>query len=260
MLQNAAMAVRRAGMVLAVAGLAAVIAPPAHAQEIELPHQKWSFDGPFGTFDRASAQRGFQIYNQVCSNCHSLKEAYYRNLEGIGLTEDQIKAVISDKTMPSIGDDGTPADRPALVSDHFHSPFANDKAARAANNGALPPDQSVIEKAREGGADYIDALLQGYGDPPAGMKIGDGLYYNKYFPGHQIAMPQPLHDAQVEFAGGAPNKLPDEAHDVVAFLAWAANPEMVERKQMGVRVVLFLALMTGLTYAVKRKVWADVDH
>jgi ubiquinol-cytochrome c reductase cytochrome c1 subunit len=258
MLHNAAMAVRRAGMVLAVAGLAAVIAPPAHAQEIELPHQKWSFDGPFGTFDRASAQRGFQIYNQVCSNCHSLKEAYYRNLEGIGLTEDQIKAVISDKTMPSIGDDGTPADRPALVSDHFHSPFANDKAARAANNGALPPDQSVIEKAREGGADYIDALLQGYGDPPAGMKIGDGLYYNKYFPGHQIAMPQPLQDDAVEYSDGTKATLAQEAHDITTFLTYIANPEMEQRKQMGVKIVLFLVGMTCVTYAVKRKIWSDV--
>jgi ubiquinol-cytochrome c reductase cytochrome c1 subunit len=258
MLHNAAMAVRRAGMVLAVAGLAAVIAPPAHAQEIELPHQKWSFDGPFGTFDRASAQRGFQIYNQVCSNCHSLKEAYYRNLEGIGLTEDQIKAVISDKTMPSIGDDGTPADRPALVSDHFHSPFANDKAARAANNGALPPDQSVIEKAREGGADYIDALLQGYGDPPAGMKIGDGLYYNKYFPGHQIAMPQPLQDDSVEYTDGTKATLAQEANDIATFLTYIANPELEQRKAMGVKIVLFLVGMTCVTYAVKRKIWADV--
>jgi ubiquinol-cytochrome c reductase cytochrome c1 subunit len=145
-----------------------------------------------------------------------------------------------------------------LPSDHFASPFANDKAARAANNGALPPDQTVIEKAREGGANYIYDLLQGYGDPPAGMKIGDGLYYNKYFPGHQIAMPQPLQDDSVEYTDGTKATLAQEANDIATFLTYIANPELEQRKAMGVKIVLFLVGMTCVTYAVKRKIWADV--
>jgi ubiquinol-cytochrome c reductase cytochrome c1 subunit len=231
----------------------------ARAEEIELPKQTWSFNGVFGTFDRASAQRGFQIYAEVCSACHSMKQVYYRNLEGIGLTLAQIKTIASNFQVPgALNDSGQPTERPALPSDHFRSPFPNDLAARAANGGALPPDQSVIELAREGGPDYIDALLNGYGDPPAGLKIGDGLYYNKYFPGHQIAMPQSLRDESVTYADGTKATLAQEAHDVTTFLAYVANPELEERHRMGVKIVLFLALMTGLTYAVKRKIWSDV--
>ncbi len=151
-------------------------------QEKLLPSPHWSFSGPFGTFDRASAQRGFEIYKEVCSNCHSLKQAYYRNLEGIGLSQAQVKAVAAGFTTPAIADDGSETTRPALPSDHFHAPFANDNAARAANNGALPPDQSVLEKAREGGATYIYSLLQGYSDPPPGVKVGEGLYLQQVFP------------------------------------------------------------------------------
>jgi ubiquinol-cytochrome c reductase cytochrome c1 subunit len=140
----------------------------------------------------------------------------------------------------------------------FRAPFANEQAARAAMNGALPPDLSVIVNAREGHANYVYAILTGFRDAPPGFKMMGGMNYNEYFPGHQIAMPQPLHDGQVTFADGAPNRIEDEAHDVVTFLYWAANPEAIQRKQIGVRVVLFLIFMTGVTYAVKRKVWADV--
>ncbi len=238
--------------------MAAGLCGSAFAAEEALPRQSWSFSGLFGTFDRASAQRGFQVYKEVCSNCHSMKEAYYRNLEGIGLTDDQVKAIAATITVPTINDDGAAAERPALPSDHFRAPFANDKAARAANNGALPPDQSVIIKAREGGSDYVDALLQGYSDPPAGMKVGDGLYYNKWFPGHQIAMPQPLQSGSVTYADGTPSSLAQESHDVVTFLTYIANPELEQRKRIGVKVVFFLTLLTGITYAVKRKIWADV--
>jgi ubiquinol-cytochrome c reductase cytochrome c1 subunit len=233
-------------------------AAPALAQEEKLPHESWSFSGPFGTFDRAAAQRGFQIYKEVCSNCHSLKEAYYRNLEGIGLSEEQVKAIAASVQIPTIGEDGQPAERPGLPSDHFKSPFPNDKAARAALNGALPPDLSVIVKAREGGPDYVYGILTGYGEPPAGMKMGEGMNYNKYFPGHQIAMPQPLQPDQVSYADGTKATLEQEAHDVVTFLTYIANPEMETRKRIGVKVILFLAMLTGVTYAVKRKVWADV--
>jgi ubiquinol-cytochrome c reductase cytochrome c1 subunit len=251
------------GMSLAVVGalFGLLMAVPAMAQENTPPPEvKWSFNGPFGTFDRAAAQRGYQIYHEVCSNCHSLKEAYYRDLSGIGLSPAQIAATAASVNVPTIADDGEPAERPALPADHFRSPFPNEKAARAANNGALPPDLSVIEKAREGGADYIHGILTGYGDAPAGMTIGAGLYYNKYFPGHQIAMPQPLHDGQVTFADGAPNTIDAMAKDVATYLTYISEPEMEQRKRLGVKMVLFLAILSGLTYAVKRKVWADVEH
>jgi ubiquinol-cytochrome c reductase cytochrome c1 subunit len=249
--------------VLAAIGLALATfaAAPAFAQEeAELPTHEWSFSGPFGTFDKASAQRGFQIYKEVCSNCHSMNQLYYRNLAGIGLSEAQIKAIAASVTVPTIGDDGQPTERPGLPSDHFKAPFPNEKAARAAMNGALPPDQSVIEKAREGGADYIYDLLTGYADPPKGMKMGAGMNYNKWFPGHQIAMAQPLVDGRVEYSDGTKPTLEQEARDVTTFLTYVANPEMEERKRMGVKVVLFLALMSCLTYVVKRQIWSDVEH
>lgn len=246
----------------AAAALIGCLAAPAFAAEapIEIPHQKWSFSGMFGTYDRAAAQRGFQVYKEVCSACHSLKQGYFRDLKGIGLSENDIKAIASTVTIPIIGDDGQPTERPGRPSDHFHSPFPNDKAAAAANNGAVPPDLSVIEKAREGGPDYIYALLTGFADPPPGFKMSDGTYYNKAFPGHQIKMPPPLSDGRVEYADGTPASVEQMSHDVVTFLSYEANPHMEARKRMGVKVVLFLVLLTGLTYSVKRKVWANVDH
>ncbi|HEY3846144.1 MAG TPA: cytochrome c1 [Acetobacteraceae bacterium] len=235
---------------------------PALAQEAPTPpHQQWSWQGPFGTFDLAAAQRGFQVYSEVCSNCHSMKELHYRDLAGIGLTPDQIKAIAAAVTVPhGLDDQGQPKEGPATPGDQFRSPFPNDQAARAALNGALPPDQSTIVNAREGGPDYVYAILTGFAEPPKGFTMQGGMNYNEYFPGHQIAMPQPLHDGQVTYADGTPNTIPQMSHDVVTFLAWAANPELVQRKQIGWRVVLFLVVMTGLTYAVKRKVWADVEH
>jgi ubiquinol-cytochrome c reductase cytochrome c1 subunit len=245
----------RALMLVAAALVA--LAGPAFAEE-SLPHQKWSFAGVFGTFDRAAAQRGFQVYKEICANCHSVQHAYYRDLAGIGLTDAQIKAIAATITVPTIGEDGQPAERPALPSDHFRSPFPNEQAARAALNGALPPDLSVITKAREGGPDYVYGVLTGYGEPPAGMQLGAGMNYNKVFPGHQIAMPPPLQDDSVTYADGTKATVAQEAHDVVTFLTYISNPEMEERKRLGVKVLIFLVLLTGVTYAVKRKVWADV--
>ncbi len=226
-----------------------------------LPKLAWSFDGPFGTFDRASAQRGFLIYQQVCSACHSMDQLYYRNLSGIGLSEEQIKAIAASVQVPGgVNDQGQPIERPGLPSDHFKAPFPNEEAARAANNGALPPDQSVLELAREGGPNYLYAILTGYRDPPAGLKMQPGMSYNLYFPGFQIAMPQPLQDDSVQYTDGVKPTLDQEAKDVVTFLTWAANPEMEERKQTGVRVVLFLVFLTGVTYATKRRIWSDLHH
>ncbi len=245
-----------------VAAAALVLPAAAMAQVLEaepLPPVKWSFSGPFGTFDRASEQRGLQVWQAVCSNCHSMKEAYYRNLEGIGLTEEQVKAFASNITVPGGTDDnGQPIERQALPADHFKSPFDNDKAARAANNGALPPDHTLIVNAREGGATYVDDLLNGYRDPPAGMKMSPGMNYNIYFPGRQIAMAPPLHDGAVTYADGTPATVPQMSHDVATFLMYMSNPDMEQRKRMGVRIVLFLVGMTGVTYVVKRKIWADI--
>jgi ubiquinol-cytochrome c reductase cytochrome c1 subunit len=244
------------------AALGALLTTQAVAQVAETPEppkQNWSFGGAFGTYDRAAAQRGFQVYSEVCSACHSMRLMHYRDLAGIGLSPDQIKAVAASVQVPGgVDDSGQPIERAGTPADVFKSPYPNDKAAQAANGGAIPPDQSVLVNARDGGPNYIYALLNGYVEPPAGTKVADGLYYNEYFPGHQIHMPAPLHDGAVTYADGTKATVPQMAHDVTTFLMYASNPEMEERKQMGVKVVLFLALMTGLTYAVKRQVWADV--
>jgi ubiquinol-cytochrome c reductase cytochrome c1 subunit len=242
--------------------LSAPLAAPSFAQEEgTLPHENWSFDNLFGSYDLAAAQRGFKIYQQVCSNCHSMTLLHFRDLSGIGLSEEQIKAVAAAVTVPQgVDDQGNPKEGPATPADQFKSPFPNPQAARAANGGALPPDLSLIVNAREGHANYVYGILTGFVNAPAGFKMQPGMNYNKMFPGHQIAMPQPLRDGSVDYDDGTPNDLAQEAHDVVTFLAWASNPELTERKQIGVRIILFLMVMTGLTYMVKRKVWSDVEH
>jgi ubiquinol-cytochrome c reductase cytochrome c1 subunit len=248
-------------LLIAGATLAALAAPAGAVEDTTpLPNVKWSFSGPFGTFDRAAAQRGFQVYNEVCSACHSMRLLSYRDLEKIGLTTAQIKAIAATKTVEGPEDDeGKPTTRPGLPSDHFVSPFPNDKAARAANNGALPPDQSLIEKAREGGSTYIYALVgHGYIDPPAGVKVPDGLYYNQYFPGHNIHMPPPLSDGSVTYADGTKATIDQEARDVATFLTFASNPEMEQRKHMGIRIVGFIFLLGCVTYGAKRQLWKDV--
>lgn len=247
------------GLALGLA-LNLALAGPALAQEhAKLMHNNWSFDGPLGSFDRASAQRGFQVYKEVCSSCHSMKLVYYRDLRSLGLSEEQVKAVAAEAQIAgSTNDQGEEVERAGLPSDHLKAPFPNDKAARAANGGALPPDQSLIIKAREDGPNYVYSLLQGYVDPPAGTKVPEGQYYNEYFPGHYLAMPPPLRADQVEYADGTKSTLEQESKDIVQFLTWASEPTMESRKQLGVKLVLFLALMTGLTYGVKKKIWKDV--
>ena len=239
---------------------AAVRAADSHAEaEIKIPSQKWSFDGIFGTPDLASAQRGFQVYSEVCSACHSMRQLHYRDLTGIGFTPAEVKAIASNFTVPQGLDDvGAPREGPATPANMLRSPFPNEKAARAANNGALPPDLSLIVNAREGEANYIYALLSGYAEPPAAFTMQPGMSYNRVFTGHQIAMPKPLSDGQVTYIDGTPTSVDQMARDVTTFLTWAANPEMAERKAMGVRIILFLMLMAGVTYAVKRKIWSDV--
>ena len=223
------------------------------------PQQSWSFDGVFGTPDLASAQRGMQVYMEVCSACHGLKQLAYRDLSGLGLTAEQVKAIAASVVVPlGLNDEGEPVEGPGLPSSRFRQPWPNEKAARARYNGAVPPDLSVMVKAREDGSNYVHALLTGYADPPAGMEMGEGMNYNKYFPGHQTAMPQPLTDDRVTYADGTKATVDQMSRDVVTFLAWASDPDVVDRKRIGIRVILFLILMTGLTYAVKRKIWSDL--
>jgi len=242
-------------------GLLALAPAPARAagEAIAIPDTRFSFDGIFGTFDRASAQRGFQVYKEVCSACHAMRLLSYRNLRELGLSEQQVAQIAAQfQVMDGPNDEGQMFERNARPSDRFRSPFPNQQAARAANNGAYPVDLSVIVKARPGGADYIYALLTGYQDPPADVTMMEGMNYNRYFPGHQIAMAQPIHPDQVEFADGTPATVEQMARDVTTFLAWAAEPELEQRRAMGFKVIIFLTILGGLAYAVKRKVWSDV--
>jgi ubiquinol-cytochrome c reductase cytochrome c1 subunit len=242
-----------AALALGLPGLAAA------EEGAALPEHHWPFQGLFGTFDRAAAVRGLQVYREVCSACHSLSLVAYRNLEALGLSEDDVKAIAASVNVTDgPNDQGEMFERPARPSDHFVKPFPNDQAARAANNGALPPDLSLMVKARKGGADYVYGILTGFGEPPADMHVQEGMYYNAVFPGHQIAMPPPLSDGAVTYPDGTEATVDQMAHDVVSFLAWTAEPELEARKRMGVKSVLFLIVLTGLFYAWKRKIWADV--
>jgi ubiquinol-cytochrome c reductase cytochrome c1 subunit len=239
------------------------IVPAAQAAEGEAPkEQNWSFGGFFGTFDRASAQRGYQVYKEVCSTCHSMKLMSYRNLSGLGFTEDEVKAIAAGYKVADTNDAGEPIERTALPSDPFHNPFPNDKAAAAANGGKTPPDLSLMAKARgEGGEtdgpNYIYAFLTGFHDAPEGFKVPDGLNYNAAFPGHVTAMPNMITDNAVTYTDGTNATHEQEAWDVVNFLMWTAEPSLEDRKHIGIKVILFLIVFAGLLYAVKRKVWAN---
>jgi ubiquinol-cytochrome c reductase cytochrome c1 subunit len=253
---------RRTLAALAVAAFLA-FAGTALAQDADqtppLPNEGWSFDGIFGTFDRAALQRGFQVYSEVCSNCHSMNLLHYRDLAALGYNDNEITAIAAQKQVTDgPNDQGDMYQRPARAADTFVAPYPNEQAARAVHNGALPPDLSLIIKARAGGADYCYGILTGFVTPPASVKLGDGMSYDEYFPGHQIAMPQPLSDDSVTYADGTPAKLTQEAHDVCTFLSWAAEPTMEQRKRAGAKVLLFLLVMTGILYGAKRKIWADL--
>ncbi|MCD8498272.1 MAG: cytochrome c1 [Alphaproteobacteria bacterium] len=222
------------------------------------PEQDWSFSGPFGTYDKASLQRGLLVYRQVCAVCHSMKHLFYRDLEALGYDEGQIKAIAAEYTVTDGPDDeGEMFERPARPSDKFKSPFANEKQAKAANNGALPPDLSLITKARHGGADYVHAILTGYEEAPEHVELLPGQNYNKYMPGHIIAMASPLMDDQIAYEDGSPQTVDQYAKDVAHFLTWAADPYMEDRKRTGIKVILFLLAFAAVMYAVKRKTWAD---
>ena len=209
--------------------------------KIDIPKYDWSWKGFFGTYDRASAQRGLKVYREVCAGCHSMNYLSYRNLADLGFSEDHIKAIAAEHlVLDGPNDEGEMFTRDAKMSDKFVGPYENDKIARLANNGAYPPDLSLIVKARAGGADYLYSLLNGYKDFPENFEASEGMYYNEFYPGYQIAMPSPLMDDIVEYSDGTEATQEQIAKDVTSFLAWTAEPELEERKSLGVKTLFFL--------------------
>ena len=263
-----------AGFVFVFVLLVAFFAPreatepdPLKALHLKPRNVQWQHDGPLGfgvlgTFDRAQLQRGYQVYTEACSACHGLRYVAFRNLEALGFSEPEVRAIARQRQIadldPNTGEEIT---RPGLPSDHFPSPYPNETAARAANNNAYPPDLSLIVSARAGGQQYIYSLLTGYEDPPEGEEVGDGLHYNPYFAaGSALAMANPLSDDIVDYDDGSPQTVDQYAKDVSAFMMWAAEPGLGQRKQTGFVVMLFLLVFAGLLYFAKKKVWSDVAH
>jgi ubiquinol-cytochrome c reductase cytochrome c1 subunit len=238
-----------------------------HPKEVE-----WSFDGPFGKFDRAAQQRGFQVYKEVCSACHSLNYVSFASLSDENgnsgfFTGPEVKAIAAAYKINAGPNDkgettdanGNPLTRPGIASDHFPAPFANEQAARTANSGALPPDLSLMAKAREGGPNYIFSIITGFGQkPPPGFKVLPNKYFNPYFPGGNISMPPPLTANQVTYSDGTKATIDQEAHDVATFLMWAAEPKLEERHRAGFGVMAFLLLLSGLLFLSYKKLWKDV--
>jgi len=279
----------RKAFAFAALGLALVGGPTLAATTHEEPKAvAWTFTGPLGKFDQAQLQRGYKVYREVCSACHAMNLMYFRNLGQKGgpfydpkhpnpNDNPVVKALAKDIQVPDIDSEtGDPVQRAATPADKFPSPFPNEAAARASNGGALPPDLSVIAKARHGGADYIYSLVgHGYLNPPAGLTVEAGRYYNRFMSGDLtsawhgkgeaphggfIAMPPPLAPGKVTFDDGKPSTVDQQAKDVVAFLAWASEPKMVERKQFGLGAMIYLVIFTGLLYASYRRIWRNVAH
>ncbi|MDX2260034.1 MAG: cytochrome c1 [Hyphomicrobiaceae bacterium] len=281
-------------VVAAAAGLAVIAGPAAAAggEPIHIERQPWAHSGFFGQHDQAQLRRGFQVYQEVCSACHGLNRVYWRNLVEPGgpeFDEEAVKALAKEwpnQITDGPNDEGQMFERPALLSDPIRGPYKNEKEARAAQNGAYPPDLSLITRARmvenhaawyahvplmvkdvltgyqEGGADYLYALLTGYKDAPAGFQLGDGMNYNAAYPGHQIAMPSVLDGGPVTYQdnAGATSSMEQNAKDVTAFLAWAADPSLNARKRIGWQVMLYLLVTTILLYLAKHRIWARVAH
>ena len=233
------------------------------AEKVEYLKTDWSFKGLFGKFDRAALQRGYQVYTEVCSSCHSMKYLSYRNLSQPGgpeFSEQQAKIIASQyEVTDGPNSDGEMFTRPGRLSDKFVGPYPNDQAATAANGGAYPPDMSVLVKARKGGADYIYSVLMGYEEPPSDINLDDGVYYNKYMPGNKIKMSQPLMDGAVEYSDGTETSEDQMAKDVVAFLAWAAEPHLEARHKIGFRAMIYLFILTVLVYFSMKKLWSRIE-
>ena len=233
------------------------------AEKIEYLTTDWSFKGLFGKFDRGALQRGYQVYTEVCSSCHSMKYLSYRNLAEKGGPEFSIaeaKAIAASfEVTDGPNDDGEMFTRQGKLSDKFVMPYDNIKAAQAANGGAYPPDMSVLVKARGGGVDYIYSLLQGYEDPPVGMSLDDGVYYNKYMYGNKIKMANQLSDGLVEYGDGTTASVEQMSKDVTTFLMWAAEPHLESRHQMGFKAIVYLIILTILVYFSMKKIWSRIE-
>jgi len=273
-----------------MSGFLGGVAQAQHAHELAIPpRNEWSFAGPFGKFDKTQLQRGFKVYKEVCANCHSMNLIAFRNLGeagGPGFSQGQVKALAASfKIKDGPNDAGDMFEREGRPADRWPSPFPNKQAAAAANGGALPPDFSVIAKARsysrdfpwflvdiftqyqEHGVDYITALLNGYSEDTHGVQVPAGKYYNTYYPGNIISMPKPLNDGQVDYVKGAdgrpqaPETVAQYSKDVSAFLMWAAEPHLEKRKETGFKAIAFMIVLAGLLYFTKKKIWARIeDH
>jgi|TARA_Y100000768_G_scaffold362234_1_gene320889 ubiquinol-cytochrome c reductase cytochrome c1 subunit len=232
-------------------------------EKVKLLKIDWSFKGVTGKFDRASLQRGYQVYTEVCASCHSMNLVSYRNLGEPGGPEfsvEQVKAIAANfEVEDGPNSDGEMFTRPGRPSDKFVSPYPNVQAATAANGGAYPPDMSVLVKARKGGSDYIYSVLMGYEDPPAGFELEDGVYYNKYMDGQKIKMSNPLSEGIVTYADGTQTTQAQMAKDVTTFLTWTAEPHLETRHKMGVKVIIFLTIFTLLVYLSMRRIWSRID-
>jgi len=278
MTQGLAIALKAAAISLMTLAITPAFAAEGHQPERE----SWTFAGPFGHFDKGQLQRGFKVYKEVCSSCHALSLISFRNLAeegGPGFSEAQARVIAQDyKVQDGPDDSGQMFERTAKLSDRFPSPFPNDEAARAANGGALPPDFSLLAKARsyesgfpwfildaltqyqEQGPDYIHAIITGYRQPPAGVEGKPGLHYNVAFPGNWIAMPPPISDGQVEYTDGTPQTVDQYSRDVASFMMWAAEPHLEARKRIGFEAMVFLIGLALLLFFTKRRVWSNVEH
>ncbi len=233
------------------------------AEKVEYLKTDWSFKGLFGKFDRSELQRGYQVYTEVCSSCHSMKYVSYRNLSEKGgpeFTEEQAKAIAASfEITDGPNADGDMFTRPGKLSDKFAMPYENVKAAQAANGGAYPPDMSVLVKARGGGVDYIYSLLQGYEDPPLGLILDEGVHYNKYMYGNKIKMANPLSEGLVEYADGTEATVKQMSKDVTTFLMWTAEPHLEARHQMGFKAIIYLIILTILVYFSMKRIWSRIE-
>ena len=233
------------------------------AATVEYLKTDWSFKGLFGKFDRGALQRGYQVYSEVCSSCHSMKYVSYRNLAEKGgpeFSEAQAKAIAASfEVTDGPNADGEMFTRPGKLSDKFVMPYENVKAAQAANGGAYPPDMSVLVKARGGGANYIYSLLQGYEDPPMGVTLDDGVYYNKFMYGNKIKMSNQLSDGLIEYADGTEATVEQMSKDVTTFLMWTAEPHLEARHQMGFKAIVYLIILTILVYFSMKRIWSRIE-
>ena len=246
-------------IIFTTVGFGSIAAEQSH----KLLNPEWSFKGFFGKFDRASLQRGYQVYTEVCASCHSIKYLSYRNLSEPGgpeFSEEQAKAIAAQfEVSDGPNSDGDMFTRPAKLSDKFVMPYQNEQEAKASNGGAYPPDFSVLVKARSGGANYIYSVLLGYEDPPSDITLDDGVYYNRYMYGNKIKMPKPLSNDSVTYSDGTSATEEQMAKDVVTFLTWAAEPHLEARYKLGFRAIVYLIILTVLVYFSMKKIWSRIE-